>query len=257
MNKNKNTNLNFHTLTNDVETSAVKKYRQIAVGDGSYGHLLLYEFLNLTLSWLPGALGIIARQKLYPLLFESMQCKVIIGRGVCIRQAKKISLQSGAVIEDYSRLTVIGSSEASIAIGSNVFIGPFSVFNCREAQIRLGDKTNIGSHCRIGAMKGKVTLGRYVMVGAYSYIGAGNHAFNDVENPMALQQFDSKGGVSIGDDVWLGSHVVVMDGVTIGKGAVIGAHSLVSKDIPPYAIAYGVPATVRGSRLNKKESVSE
>lgn len=54
----------------------------------------------------------------------------------------------------------------------------------------------------------------------------------------------SRGDIVVEDDVWLGLHVCVMDGVTIGQGAVIGAGAVVTKDIPPYAIAGGVPASV-------------
>ena len=74
----------------------------------------------------------------------------------------------------------------------------------------------------------------------------------NVDNPMARQGFQSKGGVEIEDDVWLGAHVVVLDGVKIGRGSVIGACSLVTKDVPPYSIAYGVPAKLHGSRKKSR-----
>jgi acetyltransferase-like isoleucine patch superfamily enzyme len=250
--------LKFHDLSESERISAFKKYKLLSVGDKGYGHLALSEIIQLCLSSIPGALGIFLRQKTYPLLFKKMQRGVILGRNVFLRQAKKISIGSGSMVDDFCRLIVVGSEKAAITIGYNVLLGPFSVINSRDAHIALDDHTSIGSHCRIGSQTGGVRIGRYVMIGAYSYVGGGSHTFKDLDKPMLLQPFNSKGGVDIEDDVWLGSHVAVIDGVTIGKGSVIGAHSLVTKDVPPYSITYGVPARVHGSRVNgNSESSSE
>jgi acetyltransferase-like isoleucine patch superfamily enzyme len=70
------------------------------------------------------------------------------------------------------------------------------------------------------------------------------HGFADTHRPMREQPLSSQGDIVIKDDVWLGSNVCVMDGVTIGKGAVVGAGAVVTSDIPPYAIAGGIPARV-------------
>ena len=69
------------------------------------------------------------------------------------------------------------------------------------------------------------------------------HVFKDPAVPIIDQSFTSK-GIVIRDDVWLGAGVVIVDGVTVGEGAVVGAGSVVTKDIPPGAIAVGVPARV-------------
>jgi len=70
--------------------------------------------------------------------------------------------------------------------------------------------------------------------------------------PIIRQGYIKKGGVTIGDGVWLGADVKVVDGVTIGEGAVIGAGSVVTKDIQAFAIAVGIPAKVKGSRQDYK-----
>jgi acetyltransferase-like isoleucine patch superfamily enzyme len=64
------------------------------------------------------------------------------------------------------------------------------------------------------------------------------------DKPMNIQPLQTKGGITIDDDVWLGFGVVVLDGVRIGRGAVIGAGSVVTKDVPEGAIAAGIPARV-------------
>ena len=242
----------FHEFSEDSETSALTRYRNISVGHEGYGYLLKYEILQLLLSNMSGAVGLFLRQQFYRTLFKRVGKKVVIGRGVCLRQPKKISIGSGSIIDDYARVTVIGSSEAAISIGNNVLLGPYSVCSSRDSYVRIYHNTTIGSHCRIASMKGNLCIGRYVLIGAYCYIGGGNHSMENVDNPMARQGFQSKGGVEIEDDVWLGAHVVVLDGVKIGRGSVIGACSLVTKDVPPYSIAYGVPAKLRGSRKKSR-----
>jgi len=75
-----------------------------------------------------------------------------------------------------------------------------------------------------------------------------NHIYKDPKTPIRLQEIRAI-GIIIEDDVWLGVGSTVLDGVTIGKGSVIGAGAVVTKDIPPYSIAVGVPAKVIKKRL--------
>ena len=241
--------LRFFEFSEDHGNSSLAKYKYIAVGDKNYPFLLKYEVWQLLFCNITGSLGFYLRQKFYRSLFNKMGKNVIIGRGVTFRQPQKISIKTGSVIDDYSRITVMGNSNDSrIDIGHSVFIGPYTVCSSRNSTIHIEDNTSIGSHSRIGIMQGNLHIGNYVLVGAYCYIGGGNHELKSIDVPMAKQGFRGKGGVFIEDDVWLGASVVVQDGVRIGKGSVIGACSLVNKDIPPYSIAYGVPARIHESR---------
>lgn len=237
-----------HDLSKDTGMSGFEKYKVLSVGEKGYLYLLKYEILQLLLSNIPGALGYLLRQKLFPNLFCSAGGKIVIGKGVAFRQPHKLSIGSGSIIEDYSRITIIGGGNASVKFGKHVFFGPFSVCASKNGKIEIDDHASISSHCRLGSTYGRVYVGKYTMVGAYCYIGGGNHSLSDLGKPMMEQEFNSKGGVEIEDDVWIGANVLVMDGVRIGKGSVIGACSLVNKDIPQYSIAYGIPAKVHGSR---------
>ena len=87
-----------------------------------------------------------------------------------------------------------------------------------------------------------ITIGRNVLIAAYYYIISGNHCYASRQIPIQKQGFFLGKPITIGDDVWLGTHVVVLEGVNIGTGAVVGTGSLVNKDIPPYEIWAGVPA---------------
>ena len=237
-----------HDLSKDTGMSSFEKYKALTVGEKGYLYLLKYEILQLLSSNISGALGYLLRQKLYPMLFHSAGGKIALGKGITFRQPNKFSIGSGSIVEDYSRITIMGGGNTSVKFGKHVFFGPFSVCASKNGKIEIDDHATISSHCRLGSTYGKVYIGKYAMIGAYCYIGGGNHSLSDLSKPMMEQEFNSKGGVEIEDDVWLGASVLVMDGVRIGKGSVIGACSMVNKDIPPYSIAYGIPAKVHGSR---------
>ncbi len=69
------------------------------------------------------------------------------------------------------------------------------------------------------------------------------------------QGYDSRGGVVIEDDVWLGAGVMILDGVRVGTGCVVGAGSVVTKELPPFSVAVGVPARIVANRRDRDEEV--
>lgn len=113
-------------------------------------------------------------------------------------------------------------------------------------------KITVGNHVEIGIgsvlyASSCIEIGNNVAIAAYCYIIDSNHGIE--KNELIMNQVSTiKGPVVIEDDVWLGAGCKVLSGVHIGKGAVIGANSLVNKDIPGYAIAVGSPAKVIGYR---------
>ena len=117
----------------------------------------------------------------------------------------------------------------------------------QEGRVTIGDKTVIQPRCQIMGYKGPIHIGNHSHIAPTCAIYSYNHSFAAGEL-IGNQPIFTKGGITIGDDVWLGYGVVVLDGVNIGSGAVIGAHSVVSKDIPANAIATGIPAVVQKMR---------
>lgn len=112
--------------------------------------------------------------------------------------------------------------------------------------LRVGDNTYIGPGCILGA-GGGITIGKNVTLGASVDLLAENHGFDDPARPMN-QQGVTRRGIRIEDDCWLGNKVLVLDGVTIGRGSVIGAGAVVTKDVPPFSVAAGNPARVLRQR---------
>ena len=126
--------------------------------------------------------------------------------------------------------------------GKDVNIEPKS--NISE-KVHLGDRSGIGINADIC---GTTFIGNDVMMGPNCTIYTQNHRFDDLTVPMNRQGFEEERPVYIGDDVWLGGNVTILPGVKIGSHCVIGANSVVTKDIPQWAVAVGNPATVKKFR---------
>lgn len=114
-----------------------------------------------------------------------------------------------------------------------------------STRISLGDHSGIGINAKI---KGKCTIGSYVMMGPDCTIYTCNHNFSDLSKPMMEQGYGEEKEVVIGDDVWIGGNVTILPGVKIGSHSIIGACSVVTKDVPEYAIVAGNPAQVKKYR---------
>ena len=108
--------------------------------------------------------------------------------------------------------------------------------------LRVGDRTSINADCILAAME-RIEIGSDVMIAPRVYILDVDHRFDDRSKPIPRQGYDIA-PVTICDGVWIGTGVVVTKGVTIGEGAIIGANSVVTRDIPPFTIAAGIPARV-------------
>ena len=127
-------------------------------------------------------------------------------------------------------------------MGKHVQIG-WSFAPMNPSNIFIGNKVFISHHVNLTAHTSTITIKNDVLIGEFTTITTTNHNFNRLDIPINQQGY-SVHPVVINDDVWIGAHVVILSGVTIGKGAVIGAGAVVTKDIPSYAIAIGVPAKV-------------
>ena len=113
--------------------------------------------------------------------------------------------------------------------------------------MKIGDRTTVQPRCQFSAYRAPIQIGCDVQIAPNCAFYPYDHAFARGEL-IRKQPLQTKGGISIGDDVWLGFGVIVLDGVRIGKGAVIGAGAVVTRDIPDGAIAFGVPARVVRTR---------
>ncbi|MDW7725825.1 MAG: acyltransferase [Candidatus Methanoperedens sp.] len=223
--------------------SSLKLYQEMMIGNHKFIDLLKYELIMSIFSTLPGALGLYLRKSLYRSLFKKVGRNIFFGRNITLRQPCKIKIGNNTIIDDYSQLIVDGENSIGIELGDNIIINQ----NARlkgNGFLEIGDNTKINYNCSI-TFGDKVIIGKNVLIGAYSFIiGSATHKFDRIDIPIVAQGKESKGGIIIEDNVWIGAGVIILNGVKIGRDSIIGAGSVVTKSIPEFSIATGVPANV-------------
>jgi len=226
--------------------SPLRSYQDLVVGSRSLGRLVLYELVMLTSSWVPGALGLLLRRLLYPLLLGGVGRGVVFGQGVVLRHPHKVRLGDGVTVDDLVVLDAKGTGNRGIDVGEGSFLGRGTILSCKNGDIVLGDHANLGFHCEVFSGS-SVTVGAHALFAAQVYLVGGGHEFERADAAVIDQPRTSR-GIVLGDNVWLGTGVKVLDGVRIGGHAVVGAGGVVTGDLPEGAIAAGVPARVLRSR---------
>ncbi|MGH8503818.1 MAG: acyltransferase [Gammaproteobacteria bacterium] len=157
-------------------------------------------------------------------------------------------LSTGEHVFIGDRVTIYEADEGEVKLGDRVAIHQDTIIQVGEGgRVQIGADTHIQPRCYLSAQKGSLTLGSHVQIASNCAFYPYNHGMAAGES-MRKQPLRTRGGIVIEDDVWLGFGVIVLDGVRIGSGAVIGAGSVVTRDIPGEAIAVGAPARVIGKR---------
>ena len=226
--------------------SAREKYATLIVGKRGWDALVKHEIVVLLSQSVPGALGLVLRRSLYPLLLGTCGRNVVFGQNVVLRHPHKIHIGDNVVIDDNCLIDAKGESNAGIRIASGVFVGRNTILSCKNGDIDLAEGANLGFNCEIFSAS-RVRIGRNALIAAYCYLIGGDHDFSDASRPV-LAQARTSIGITVGDGAWLGAGAKVLDGVEIGANAVIGAGAVVRDSVPERATAVGVPAKVVGIR---------
>jgi acetyltransferase-like isoleucine patch superfamily enzyme len=138
----------------------------------------------------------------------------------------------------------------SVELGKRVHIyGETFIQTGTGGSLNIGDNSHIHPRCQFSAYKASIHIGSGVLIAPNCAFYPYNHGIASGEL-IKDQPLQSKGDIIVGDDAWLGFGVIVLDGVRIGKGAAIGAGSVVTNNIPDEAIAVGKPASVVKMRDN-------
>ena len=224
----------------DERKGKIRKYCELVIGKTGFTSLVIYEMILLACSWVPGALGLFLRSKLYPFLLGSCGRNVTFGQNVVLRHPHKIRIGSNVIVDDNCCLDAKGTDNRGIDLEDGVFIGRNTILSCKNGNIHLEEHANLGFNCEIFSA-GDVRVGKDVLFAAYVYLVGGDHIYERTDIPVSHQGRTSA-GITVGEGCWLGAHVVVADGVRIGNHAIIGAGGVVLKDIPDYYVAAGVPA---------------
>jgi acetyltransferase-like isoleucine patch superfamily enzyme len=153
---------------------------------------------------------------------------------------RPVSFDRTCTIEPTSRMRILN--------GGSISLGRYCEIYDHALMITYGGEIAFGDFCSVNQFAviyghGGLRVGNGVRIAAHTVIIPANHIFDDAGVPICLQG-ETKRGIVIEDDVWIGAGCLILDGVTIQRGAVIGAGSVVSRSIPAYAVATGAPARV-------------
>jgi len=134
--------------------------------------------------------------------------------------------------------------DGRLDIGAGVVLEPHVWLTApAPGRIRIGAGTFLNLGVMVAAVE-LVEIGAHCMLANGCFVTDANHRFDDPSAPVPWQGFTTKGPTRIGANSWLGANVVVTSGVTIGERCVVGANSVVTRDVAPYSIAAGAPAKV-------------
>ncbi|MBD8488659.1 acyltransferase [Echinicola sp. CAU 1574] len=185
------------------------------------------------------------------LFLKSSNGMLLVGKGTKIFNKSYISSGRNCIFEDECEIN--GLSKQGIELGNNVTIGRYAMIRPTNNYggplgegLKIGDNSNIGHLSYIGC-SGYIEIGNNVMMSPRVSIYSENHNFENADIPMKDQGV-TRSFVKIEDDCWIASNSIILAGVTIGKGSVIAAGSVVTKDVPPYSIVGGNPAKVIKNR---------
>lgn len=226
---------------------------------------ILRQIISYLSAYTVGALGLLCR-----LVFGRYLAEFVFAVREGFLRAELKRMGKWARIGKGCKFTVPGSIE----IGNDVYVGEFCVlegsrngkgiriadnvkirhgcvFNSGDDEnsgINIGSGVHINDHCCFYG-RGSIEIGNNVLIGPGVTITSVQHSFSDNDrNKLIIEQPEKIRKVLIEEDVWIGAHVVILPGIKIGKGAVIGACAVVTKDIPQYSVAWGVPASAKRTR---------
>lgn len=188
---------------------------------------MLNSFRNILLHLIaiaPSSFGLWLRQKIYG---RNVKIKYFVE----LSSRKYITFGKDVAIDSLCR--IIADTDGFITFGNNVALNRNVLINARGG--------------------GRIIVGNDVLIGPNVVIRSNNHRFESLDIPINSQGV-TLGCIIIEDDVWIAANCVILPNVKIGKGAIIGAGSVVTRDVEPYSIMGGIPAKKIGSRIKDEKT---
>lgn len=167
-------------------------------------------------------------------------------RYAVLRLYPNISIHPQAKISPEAKLHAVWEASNSITIEAHARISEGVLLYPEGGHIEIGEAVYIGPYTVLYG-HGGLRIGKNSLIANHVSITPFNHRFSDPKVPI-VEQGGTEIGVTIGEDVWIGAGAQILDGVTIGRGCVVGAGAVVTKSLPEFSIAVGVPARVIGQR---------
>ena len=178
--------------------------------------------------------------------YKNISNRIFVGKGVNLIEKRYLKIGSKTKIHDYSRIDAL--SVEGVKIGEKCILGRNTIIECTGSLehigkgINIGDRTTFGSDCFFGAAGG-IEIGNDVIAGQYIRFHSENHKYNDVTKLIKDQGVIHK-GITIGNNCWIGSGVVFLDGAKLSDGCVVAANAVVSNIFTANSVIGGIPAKV-------------
>lgn len=171
---------------------------------------------------------------------------VFVGKHVKVIRKKYLTM--GSKCKLYERVYIDALSEDGVVLGDGVILGRNTRIECTGGLahigkgVKIGSRSTFGNDCFFGAAGG-IEIGEDVVAGQYIRFHAENHNYADLTMPIRLQGIMHK-GIVIGNNCWIGTGAVFLDGAVIGEGCVVAANAVVTKKFPANSVIGGVPAKI-------------
>ncbi|AFL83570.1 acetyltransferase (isoleucine patch superfamily) [Belliella baltica DSM 15883] len=204
-------------------------------------------------------LGVIFRMSIwlirgtwYRWRLKSVKGVFLVGKRVTLRQVGYIEVGKNFIAQDHCEIN--GLSQKGLIFGDKVTVGSYAIIRPTNLYggeagvgLKVGNNSSIGPYSYIGC-SGYIEIGDNVMMSPRVSIYSENHNFEDVDKSM-IEQGVTRSFVKIENDCWIAANSIILAGVTVGKGSIVAAGSVVTKDVPPFSIVGGNPAKIIKSRL--------
>lgn len=194
--------------------------------------------------------GELIRGQWLKLFLHKSQGITFVGKGTVVKHGRHISLGKSVTIGSNVRINAL--CRKNIIIGNNVTIKDGCIIEGYGVMRNLGESLTIGNNVGISqncfiAIRGNITIGNDTILGPSVSIFSENHVAERVDIPIVYQG-EKRADVYIGNGVWIGTHSIILSGITIGDGAIIAAGAVVTKNVEPYTVVGGVPAKLIKTR---------
>lgn len=186
------------------------------------------------------------RGKIFSITHKKIANNIFVGKKVKVIEKKYLSLGEKSKLQDGVYIDAL--SREGVLIGNQVVIGRNSRIECTGGLqsvgkgIKIGNKTTFGNDCMFGAAGG-IEIGEDVVAGQFIRFHSENHTYSDTAKLIKDQGVTHK-GIKIGNNCWIGSGAVFLDGAEIGDGCVVGANAVVTKKFSDNVILAGMPAKI-------------
>jgi len=219
----------------------IRRYAEKRTGTRSLLRFMLQGTIFTLFTGFPTALGSFVRPLVYRALMAGVGSGCFIEKNVKLNTPQRVTFGDRVMVGEGTIFDVV-EPRSRIVVGDDVKIPRYCTLRACPGDITIGSKVNIGTFSFLAGYGG-LSMGDKVAIASHVVIMTYLHGFSDRSVAIRDQDVELR-PVVIEENVWIGTHALIMPGVRIGTGSVIGAGSVVTKDIPPYSVAVGSPARV-------------